>query len=321
MLLLGFSDARNSLVCVLQCVVEWGVAEWVAERASCALSLGFPGARGAAGVCIAVYCRVLQSVAWCVTCTCVWRYSLMSRWWGVLIEYVMMRTFILSLCDACICVMWLVHMFDYLMSRQWCVWTASWVWTVGSLKWLVSFAEYSLCYRALLQKRPIQWWCRVYWLSATHPYVWSDSSMCVAWLFDVSAVVCMNRRCNDAAMCIDWLSLTHRYAMMMPCVLTLYDVTLLCVLMSRQWCVWTWNVMMLYHAYWLSLTHIYAWRDSFTCVTWLLRGSTMCVAWLFWCLSSGVYWWDICTGDVMYIASFFLSFFWCLGSVVYWCDM
>jgi len=36
-----------------------------------------------------------------------------------------------------------------------CCSTIGWLWLVGSLKLQVSFAEYSLFYRALLQKRPI----------------------------------------------------------------------------------------------------------------------------------------------------------------------
>jgi len=49
-----------------------------------------------------------------------------------------------------------------------------WLWLVGSLKWQVSFAEYSLFYRALLQKRPIN--LRSLSIEAT-PYVYSDVSL------------------------------------------------------------------------------------------------------------------------------------------------
>jgi len=39
--------------------------------------------------------------------------------------------------------------------KTWCLDTKGWLRLVGSLKLLVSFAEYSLFYRALLQKRPV----------------------------------------------------------------------------------------------------------------------------------------------------------------------
>jgi len=60
------------------------------------------------------------------------------------------------------CVPWLIHM--------------GWLWLVGSLKSLVSFAEYGLFYRALLQKRPII--LRSLLIVAT-PYVYHDSFICV----------------------------------------------------------------------------------------------------------------------------------------------
>jgi len=60
--------------------------------------------------------------------------------------------------DSIICVLWGSTMEgrDHL-SMLWVLWrsTMGWLRLVGSIQFYVSFAEYSLCYRALLQKKPI----------------------------------------------------------------------------------------------------------------------------------------------------------------------
>ena len=43
---------------------------------------------------------------------------------------------------------------DYIMSETR---DMGWLQSVGCLKWYVSFAEYRLFYRSLLQKRPVIW--------------------------------------------------------------------------------------------------------------------------------------------------------------------
>jgi len=50
-----------------------------------------------------------------------------------------------------------------------------WLWSVGSIKWQVSFAEYRLLYRALLQKRPT---ILSILLSVATPYL-NDTYKCI----------------------------------------------------------------------------------------------------------------------------------------------
>jgi len=50
------------------------------------------------------------------------------------------------------CCLWKVVRYEYTVCRLSCL---GWLRLVGSLKWKVSLAEYSLFYRALLQKRPV----------------------------------------------------------------------------------------------------------------------------------------------------------------------
>jgi len=89
--------------------------------------------------------------------------------------------------DSLICVTWLIPTCNMPRSYVWydsfiCVTrlpSMGWVRIVGSFKLQVSFAEYSLFYRALLQKRPMI--LRSQLIVAT-PYVWHDSFLHVTWL-------------------------------------------------------------------------------------------------------------------------------------------
>ena len=128
-----------------------------------------------------------------------------------------------------------------------------WLRLVGSLKLQVSFAEYSLFYRALLQNRPVilrgllivatpydmthpyVWHasflcvtCLIHMCDMTHPYVWHDSFTCVTWHIDMCD---MNRPnvWHDSIICVTWI------------------------------------------IHMCDMTHSYVWHDSFTCVTWLIH--------------------------------------------------
>jgi len=146
------------------------------------------------------------------------------------------------MCDmthSYVCVTWLIHvvtrltcMFD--MTHSWVcqnsfgchdsfvrvVWLGSnrcdmgWLRLVDSLKLHVSFAEYRLFYRALLQKRHII--LRSLLIEAT-PY---DSAIfvtwlivCVPWLIDVFGFVGMQQQWHETLKCVKWIirvcTMTH----------------------------------------------------------------------------------------------------------------
>ena len=93
---------------------------------------------------------------------------------------------------------------------------------IGSIKLQVSFAEYRLFYRALLQKRPIiqekdravarEWSCGasgtcVPWLihmcTMTHSHVWHDSLPYKTWLIHICAMT-HSHMCHDSFAYVPW---------------------------------------------------------------------------------------------------------------------
>jgi len=102
------------------------------------------------------------------------------------------------------------HTYEWVMAQLWMshVTHMGWLRLVGSLKLYVSFAEYCLFYRALLQKRPII--LRSLLIEAT-PYQWDIGTIqsCVThthkswrthgWVMPhawTSHVTCMNESCH-----------------------------------------------------------------------------------------------------------------------------
>ena len=104
---------------------------------------------------------------------------------------------------------YVTHILFMTFSRvQRCVKTLLHLWLVGSLRLWVSFAEYCLFYRALLQKRPIIY--RSLLSVLTYHHLWHDSFICVThnlsttWLLDV-----YNDLWHNTFMCVTCL-LTFR---------------------------------------------------------------------------------------------------------------
>jgi len=123
-----------------------------------------------------------------------------------------------------------------------------WLRSVGSIKLQVSFAEYCLFYRSILQKRPI---ILSILLSSATPY---DT------LPDVSLRVNM---WDDSFMCVRWLiHMWHASFIRVIWLIHMCDVT-----HSYVWHDSFIRAMSLIHA--CDVTHSYAWHDSFIRVTWL----------------------------------------------------
>jgi len=94
-----------------------------------------------------------------------------------------------------------------------------WLRLIGSLKIQVSFAEYSLFYRAGLQKRPIILRSLLivatpYTWDMTHSYVWHASFICVTWLIHMCDLT-DSYVWHDSFMRVTWLihmcDTTHSY--------------------------------------------------------------------------------------------------------------
>ena len=93
--------------------------------------------------------------------------------------------------DSFIRVSWLIYMCD--MKYM------GWLRFGGALKLQVSFADYRLFYRALLQKRPEI--LKSLLIVAT-PY--HDSFLCVPWLGHMCAMT-STYVCHDSVICVPWL--------------------------------------------------------------------------------------------------------------------
>ena len=155
-----------------------------------------------------------------------------------------------------------------------------WLRLVGSIKVQVSFAKYSLFYRALLQKRLIILWILVTKASA---YASHDSFMSMRW-----SGMHMNESC-PASTFIHMCDMTHSYVWHDSFICVTWLIHMCGMTHSYVWqdsfiCV-TWLIRM------CDVTHVYVWHDSFICVTWLIhvcdmthsyvrRGSFVCVMWL-----------------------------------------
>jgi len=170
-----------------------------------------------------------------------------------------------------------------------------WLRLVGSFKLYVSFAEYSLFYRALLQKRPVIW---SHLLIVATPYFAQSRVKSHIWM---SHVTRMNESwlLIDAGMNYYWCLYTHLRSAPGSWQFHLQRVA------SRHVCVrgWPWYysglnasfICLLICATWLihvcGMTHSYVWHDSLRCVTWLIHmcdmthldvwhDSFICVTWL-----------------------------------------
>ena len=122
-----------------------------------------------------------------------------------------------------------------------------WLRWVGSLKLQVSFAEYSLFYRALLQKRPTILRCLL--MVATPPHM-ADAICTIRWLrTEIMRLVYMCAM--TYLICVPWLS--HVYAITQS---YLCHHALNCV---------PWLIHM------CAMTHSHVCHDSFTCVPWLIH--------------------------------------------------
>ena len=106
--------------------------------------------------------------------------------WSMVAENDMTHSYVWH--DSFICEMWLIRICD--MPH---LYNMGWLRLVGSLKWQVSFAEYRLFYRALLQKRPII--LRSLLIEATPYWVkhglrqWHDSFICQIWLIHIRNMI------------------------------------------------------------------------------------------------------------------------------------
>jgi len=176
--------------------------------------------------------------------------------------------------DVLTCVTWLVHLSSMTYSYAWhdsliCICHESficvtlpldmkWLRLVGSLELSVSFAEYSLFYRALLQKRRIMLRSLLiiatpyhsYTLGTVYAYAWHDSIICVARRFHTCDMT-HSYVWHDSFICVTWL--IHM------CYMTHAPVrhdSFICEILPVHIC---------------GMSRSCMWHDSCICVIWLVH--------------------------------------------------
>jgi len=137
---------------------------------------------------------------------------------GTMNKFFYMKEHTYVWCDSFICLTWLCSMCDVTLSFSGLTVALCASYELDSLKLEVSFAEYSLFCRALLQKRPIILrslliiafsgltvaLCVLQICDMTHPYGWRDSFICVTRLIHVCNMTHSYFR-HDAFICATWL--------------------------------------------------------------------------------------------------------------------